>query len=311
LTNDQYLIVSYFVCAALSLVVGVLVYLCLWRSFAGVADAAPGRRLPSMLKRLFPYGVVFPALLGFLSVSYKSCSRTTYTEIVENRDYLVAKNHEQIAAILFYILVAVLLWNVVALLLLRSARFRMSGSSPIDQPVVSSPPTDLPRRIVLTGFMGSGKSTVGPLLASRLGWKFVDADDMIEAEAGVSIAELFTRHGEGAFREREHAAIARLASGEGLVMALGGGAIEHEKTRRLLLNAPGTLMVHLEVELATALARCRGTEELRPILADQANLAARYARRVPLYRMAHVSIAVDALTPEQAAEAIVRAARLG
>jgi len=175
----------------------------------------------------------------------------------------------------------------------------------------SSPSSAAPLRlIVLTGFMGSGKSTVGPLLASRLGWSFVDADDVIEADAGASIAELFMRHGEGPFREREHAAIARLAAGEGLVLALGGGAIEHAETRRLLLDAPGTLMVHLEVELATTLARCRGTEQLRPILGDQANLSARYARRVPLYRMAHVSIGVDALTPEQAAEAIVKAARL-
>ena len=53
-----------------------------------------------------------------------------------------------------------------------------------------------PRRIVLTGFMGSGKTTVGPLVAARLGWRFVDVDDVIEAEAGATIAELFTRHGE-------------------------------------------------------------------------------------------------------------------
>jgi len=63
------------------------------------------------------------------------------------------------------------------------------------------------------------------------------------------------------------------------------------------------------VQLATTLARCRGTEHLRPILADQANLAARYQRRLPLYRTAHVSVAVDALTPEQVVEAIVLAMR--
>ncbi|MGB7548820.1 MAG: shikimate kinase, partial [Terracidiphilus sp.] len=73
---------------------------------------------------------------------------------------------------------------------------------------------------------------------------------------------------------------------------------------------PGTLLVHLEVELATTLARCRGTEHTRPVLADQANLASRYQRRLPLYRMAHVSIPVDALTPEQVAEAILQAASL-
>jgi shikimate kinase len=174
------------------------------------------------------------------------------------------------------------------------------------QPSSATPP----RRIVLTGFMGSGKSTVGPLLAQRLGWRFIDVDDVIEAEAGAPIAGLFARHGETWFREREHATIIRLAAGDQLVLALGGGAIEHPATRTLMLTTPGTILVHLEVELATTLARCRDTENLRPVLADQANLASRYRSRLPLYRTAHVSIPVDALTPEQAVEAILRAARL-
>jgi len=107
------------------------------------------------------------------------------------------------------------------------------------------------RRIVLTGFMGSGKTTVGPLVASLLGWRFVDVDDVIEAEAGVPITEIFARQGEEVFRESEHQTIARLAESNHLVLALGGGAIEHPKTRSLLLTTPRTLLVHLEVELAT------------------------------------------------------------
>lgn len=166
------------------------------------------------------------------------------------------------------------------------------------------------RRIVLTGFMGSGKSTVGPLIAALLGWKFVDVDNVIEAEANASIADIFERHGEGAFREREHATISRLANGDSVVLALGGGAIEREDTRVLLLNDPGTLLVHLEVELSTTLDRCRGTENTRPVLADHANLAARYHRRLPLYRMAHVSIHAGALTPDQVAKAVLQAAGL-
>jgi shikimate kinase len=166
-----------------------------------------------------------------------------------------------------------------------------------------------PKRIALTGFMGSGKSTVGPLLARRLGWRFVDADDVIAAEAGSTIPEIFAREGEAAFRERERATIARLAGEDALVLALGGGAIEDAATRSLLGNAPQTLLVHLEVELATTLERCRGTEHLRPILADQENLASRYQRRLPLYRTARVSVAVDTLTPEQVVEAIANAAR--
>ena len=162
------------------------------------------------------------------------------------------------------------------------------------------------RRIVLTGFMGSGKTTVGPLVAARVGWRFVDVDDVIVAETGIPITEFFTRFGEAAFRDRERETIARLAAEDGLVLALGGGAIETQVTRELLLGAPGTLVVHLQVELVTTLTRCGGTEGTRPVLADQANLAVRYERRLPLYRMAHVTIVADALAPGQVAEAIVQ-----
>lgn len=168
------------------------------------------------------------------------------------------------------------------------------------------------RRIVLTGFMGSGKSTVGPLLAARLGWRFIDVDDVIEAEAGITIAEIFRRHGEPAFRAREQATIARIAAEDRLVLALGGGAIETEATRDLLLNSAGTLLVYLEVKLETTLARCGWTDQTRPVLADLPNLRARYERRLPLYRLAHLSLAVDTLTPDEVAERIhEEAARRG
>lgn len=167
---------------------------------------------------------------------------------------------------------------------------------------------DVVRRIVLTGFMGSGKSTVGPLVAKRLGWRFLDADDLIVAATGMPIHAFFARHGEPAFRKREHEIIARLAAEESLVLALGGGAIETDAIRELLLNGSGTLLVHLEVTLDTTLERCRGTERTRPVLSDQANLIARYDRRLPLYRMAHASIAADAQTPRKIADAVVKAA---
>lgn len=179
--------------------------------------------------------------------------------------------------------------------------------NPLSQPE----PSALPERIVLTGFMGSGKSTVGPLLAARLKWRFVDVDDVIGANAGAPIAELFARFGESAFRDREEETIAKLAAGASLVMALGGGAIERDSTRHLLLNSPGTLLVHLEVSLETTLTRCAGTEKDRPILADKANLEQRFSKRMPLYRMAHFSIPVDGLTPEEAVDAVLGARELG
>jgi shikimate kinase len=163
------------------------------------------------------------------------------------------------------------------------------------------------RRIVLTGFMGSGKSTVGLLVAARLGWRFVDADPAIEAEAGMPIAEIFRRSGEAEFRRRERETIARLATESHLVLALGGGAIEDAQTRALLLAGSGTQLVHLEVQLATTLARC-GADPARPVLNDRAHLEARYLRRLPLYRLAHSTVVVDRLSPAEAAEAILAAA---
>lgn len=159
--------------------------------------------------------------------------------------------------------------------------------------------------------MGSGKTTVGPLVAKRLGWRFIDVDDVIEAEAGSTIADFFARHGEAAFREREQETIARLAAGDALVMALGGGAIENSGTRNMLLALEATMVVHLEIQLATTLARCAGSEGTRPVFADRANLEARYQRRLPLYREAHLSIVADALTPEEVADAVLEAVDTG
>ena len=176
----------------------------------------------------------------------------------------------------------------------------MTVSSP-----TTAPPT--PLRIVLTGFMGSGKSTVGPLVAAALGWRFVDADHLIEHESGLTIAQIFARFGEPHFRQVEQSTIARLATEPSLVLALGGGAIEAETTRQLLLNTPGTLLVHLQVSLSTALTRCGHSDPTRPVLADQAALEGRYLRRLPLYRQAHLNLEVDPLAPADVVERILQA----
>ncbi len=161
------------------------------------------------------------------------------------------------------------------------------------------------RRIVLTGFMGSGKTTVGPLVATQLGWRFIDVDDVIEAEAGMTIAEIFARHGEAAFR-RPRSTRPSPACCREMTWCWPSAAGPSSPTPRAACCSlrPATLLIHLEVELATTLARCRGTEDIRPVLADQANLAARYERRLPLYRTAHVSIAADLLLARKVADAI-------
>lgn len=122
MTNDAYLVVSYIVCAVFSIVLGTLVYLFLRHPFADVADAAPRKHVRSILKRLLPLGLLFPSLLGFVSVSYQSCNRETYAKIVESRDYLTEKNREQISSTLLSMVVAVLVWDAVILLLTKLAQ---------------------------------------------------------------------------------------------------------------------------------------------------------------------------------------------
>jgi shikimate kinase len=164
------------------------------------------------------------------------------------------------------------------------------------------------QRIVLTGFMGAGKSTVGRILARILDqdlvWEFLDIDDQIESAQGLTIAELFRAHGEPHFRELEHQSIRQLAARQNLVLGLGGGAIEDERTRALLLSTEGTYLIHLHATFDTVVNRCLGTETTRPLLADRPNLESRYNRRLPLYNLAHHTIPVDDLTPEAVAQAI-------
>jgi shikimate kinase len=171
--------------------------------------------------------------------------------------------------------------------------------------IVKHPPSPPIERIVLTGFMGAGKTTVGNLIAARLAWRFVDADETIEAGAGTTIAQIFAERGEPWFRQLEHETIRQLLNEESLVLAMGGGAIEDDRTLRLLMASDGTRLVHLEASLETVLKRCQGTESLRPVLQDRPNLEARYLRRLTLYRQAHLTVAVDALHPQAAADAIL------
>ncbi len=132
--------------------------------------------------------------------------------------------------------------------------------------------------IALVGFMGAGKTTVGRLLASQLGLPFLDADTVIEERAGCPVPQIFADRGEPAFRALEHETIAGLLGGPDAVLALGGGAVEHPRTCRLL---PGAFVVYLHVPYAGAMARVGG-DAGRPMLA-RPGLAAVYQRRLAAY----------------------------
>lgn len=167
-------------------------------------------------------------------------------------------------------------------------------------------------RLVLIGYRGTGKSTIGPILARRLGWTFIDADERIEAAAGRSIAEIFAAEGETGFRDRESATLAELCRGDDLVIATGGGVILRDANRQRLRDSgfvvwltasPETIWDRLQHDPTTTSRRPNltpggGLDEIRSLLAV----------REPLYRQtANFTIATEALSPEAAADAILSA----
>ncbi len=167
-------------------------------------------------------------------------------------------------------------------------------------------------RIVLTGFMGAGKTSVGRLLAESLGWEFLDLDAHLEARAGASVASLFSDGGEAHFRKLESSALVSALSRTQTVIALGGGTPEQLTNRLLLEQTPGTVVVFLEAPFETLFDRCMlqsfaQPEHSRPVLADPAAAAVRFALRQPLYRrLARVTLPCAEMTPAEAAAELVR-----
>ena len=167
--------------------------------------------------------------------------------------------------------------------------------------------SDLPafrgvHRVVLLGYMASGKSTVGAALARRLEWSFLDFDVEIEQREGRTVKELIADVGEEGFREREAALTHETASAERLVMSPGGGWI----TRPELLGLLGaeTLRVWLRVSVDETVRRLREDTIARPFrdLDDPAPMIARMMKeREPLYRLADVSIPADTRSVESIA----------
>ena len=159
--------------------------------------------------------------------------------------------------------------------------------------------------ITLTGFMGSGKTTVGRILADALGCPFLDLDDLIVKKAGKSIPDIFAQDGEPAFRQLEARLLRQTVEKYGestAVLSLGGGAILAPASATLLHEK--TVCIYLRATLDTLLSRLAGETAGRP-LAD-ASLAERLAAREPLYeKTAHVVIDTDGLSPEDVSDEII------
>jgi len=146
--------------------------------------------------------------------------------------------------------------------------------------------------LVLTGYMGVGKSTVGPRVATALGRRFADADEEIVARAGMPIPEIFSSKGELWFRRTEERVIRELLAEPPGVLGLGGGALESERTRGLLGRAASVAWLELDPE--SAWERVSGTD--RPLATDRERFLRRYRRREPAYRES-ADLTVDASAP--------------
>jgi shikimate kinase len=162
-------------------------------------------------------------------------------------------------------------------------------------------------RVVLVGPPGSGKTTVGELVAARLGVGFRDTDRDVEAAAGTSVSDLFVIEGEPRFRALERAAVAAALQEHGGVLALGGGSVVDERTRAAL---DGHRVVFLDVGLADAMRRV-GINRDRPLLLG--NVRGQWVKlmeqRRPLYvAVASATVRTDGRTPEDVAAEVAEVA---
>jgi shikimate kinase len=170
------------------------------------------------------------------------------------------------------------------------------------------------RNLVLIGLMGSGKSTVGRLLADALDRPFVDTDDHIEREEGRSIADIFAADGERAFRQLEAAAVRHVSALRGQVIAVGGGAVT-DRTSTTLLRGTGDL-VWLDAPTSALVMHLSGgaEQDRRPLLSDTTDLARTLdrlrAERLDDYRLAAaVRIDTQGRPPEAIADEVLAWAR--
>ncbi len=164
------------------------------------------------------------------------------------------------------------------------------------------------RNIILVGFMGAGKSVCGRMLARRLGACFVETDDMIVAREGVSIPEIFARHGEPYFRQLESDVVEALAAKSGDVVATGGG-LPCREGRMEALRALG-IVVWLRGDPMALLERAR-RHGARPMLVGRTDeeILALHGAREPYYGRAHLTVDTDGRTIDQVVAELVVAIR--
>ena len=162
--------------------------------------------------------------------------------------------------------------------------------------------------IVLVGFVGTGKTTVGRALAARMGRDFIDTDAAVERRAGLTIADLFKRHGEAVFREHEAAVCRHLASRSGLVIATGAGALLAQPNREALMSRGRLVCLHasldeLERRLEQDVQRPLLTKE-RSAAAPEPSLASLYQGRAEVYASVALQVDTTGRQPNEVVDAI-------
>ena len=163
------------------------------------------------------------------------------------------------------------------------------------------------RAIVLVGLMGAGKTSVGRLLAARLGREFADADDEVAAAAGCSVEDIFSRYGEAAFRDGERRVMARLLGRRRAVIAAGGGAFNDPGTREAVRREGVSVWLRADLDLLLGRVSRRGG---RPLLAagnERAVLERLMAERAPFYAEADVTVDVGSESPRATMDRVLRA----
>lgn len=169
-------------------------------------------------------------------------------------------------------------------------------------------PTRGPRRVLLTGFMAAGKTTVAHALAHLLGVSALDLDDLVAAREGRNAQQLIDEEGETIFRDAETHALEEALRDEGTrVLATGGGAFTFERNRALV-NAHRCLTVWLDAPFELCWERIQAGDNSRPLARDEAKARELYERRRAAYALAELRLRVRAdATPEQLAHEIANA----
>lgn len=162
------------------------------------------------------------------------------------------------------------------------------------------------KNIFLLGFMGAGKSTVGTILAEKIGYSYRDADKFIETRAGATITQIFADHGEKYFRDLESESMEFLSTQQGQVIATGGGVIQRDRNWDAMKS--GGITIYLQAPIEVIWERIKDSKD-RPLLQVENPLETAsdlLKKRTPLYEKADLVVDTSELSLEEVAEEIIR-----